>query len=257
MRLKFSLLILIPFSILVGCQRQTVTTTMLPEIKPSIIGLAAPEIDQPTADAIRQHIGPFLKSNPYKEYGASSQLLLYLVSSGEFGQVEITLAGGETYQADVIYAFALMSNQRVLIVPVMVGLTLQDDRYAYFSETYSFEADGGITTTSVNRQTALADAQARLPRGRIFRLLAYGMATRQELNWKKCPSISFYPPEICPIGELVEKLNPNQTKAFVLRLADDFPTSWLLVGWFFQEFAPEELVPDASIQVPLPIPPQP
>ena len=105
---------------------------------------------------------------------------------------------------------------------------------------------------NADRQTALADAQARLPRGRIFRLLAYGMATRQGLDWKKCPSVPFFPPEICPVGELIEQLYPNQTKNFVLRLADEFPTNWLLVSWVFQEFTHDELVPGASIDVFLP-----
>lgn len=157
----------------------------------------------------------------------------------------------------MLYAYALMSSQRVLIAPVMVGMTPPDGRYAYFSEKYSFETEESVTTTSADRETALADAKARLPRGRIFRLSAYSMATHQGLDWKKCPSVSFYPPETCPVGALVEQLSPNQTKAFVLRLADEFPLNWLLVGWVFPEFAPEELVPDASIDVPLPEPSQP
>jgi hypothetical protein len=168
-----------------------------------------------------------------------------------FDQAEFTLASGETYQADVLYAYALMSNQRVLVAPVLVGLVLPDGRYAYFSEKYAFEADGSVTTTNADRQAALDDVQARLPRGRIFRLLAYGMATRQGLDWNKCLPGSIYPPEICPIGELVEQLYPNQTKSFVLRVAHEFPTNWLLIGWVFQEFAAEELVPGASIDVPL------
>jgi hypothetical protein len=215
------------------------------------------EIDQPTADSIRQRMNLFLKPNPYTEYESGSQLLLYLVSTGELDQAEITLTSGEIYYADVLYAYTLMSSQSVLGVPVLIGLTLPDGRYAYFSENYSFEADGGVTTLSANRETALADAQSRLPRGRILRVLTYGMATRQGLDWEKCPSISLYPPEICPIGELVEQLYPHQTRSFVLRLADKFLTNWLLVAWVFQEFAPEELVPGASMDVPLPELPQP
>ena len=38
----------------------------------------------------------------------------------------------------------------------------------------------------------------------------------------------------------------------MLRLADEFPAGWFLIGWFFKEFAPGELVPGASIDVPLP-----
>ncbi len=258
MRRKLVFLILIALVLLAACQEQPIPLPAIPTVTPAITGLVAPEIDQPTEDAVRQHLVPFLKSNPYTEYEAGSQLLLYLVSSGEFGQAEITLGSGETYQADVLYAYALMSSQRVLVAPVVVGLTLPDGRYAYFSEKYSFETDESVTTTSVDRETALADAGAsglalaRLPRGRIFRLLAYGMVTRQGLDWKKCPSVSLYPPEICPVGALVEQLFPNQTKTFVLRLADEFSPNWLLVGWVFQEFAPEELVPGAVIDIPLP-----
>ena len=257
MRRKLFLLILISLVLLVACQEQPTPTPALPTVEPSITGLTAPKIDQSTADAIRQNMAMFLKSNPYTEFEVGNQLLLYLVSSGQFGRAEITLGSGETYQADVVYAYALMSNQRVLIAPVVVGMTLPDGRYTYFSEKYSFETEEGITTTSADRETALADAQARLPRGRIFRLLAYGMATRQGLNWNKCPSVSFYSPEICPVGALVEQLFPSQTKTFVLRLADEFSPNWLLAGWVFQEFAPEELVPGASINVPLPEPSQP
>jgi hypothetical protein len=68
---------------------------------------------------------------------------------------------------------------RVLVVPVLIGITLPDGYYAYFSEKYSFETAENVTTTTADRETTLADAQARLPHGRIFRLLAYGMATHQ------------------------------------------------------------------------------
>jgi hypothetical protein len=251
-RRKLVLLILITLIFLVACQEQTTPTPVIPAVEPSITGLVAPEVDQPTANAIRQNMALFLKSNPYTEFEAGNQLLFYLVSSGEFGQAEITLASGETYHADVLYAYSLMSSQRVLVAPVLVGMTLPDGRYAYFSEKYSFETEESVTTTSADRETALGDAQARLPRGRIFRLLAYGMATPQGLDWEECPSVSFYPPEICPVGALVEQLFPGQTKTFVLRLADEFSSNWLLIGWVFQEFAPDELVPGASIDVPLP-----
>ena len=257
MRLKLAFLTLIFVVALAACQQQSTSTPTEPAVEPSITGLVVPEIDQATADAIRQNIAMFLKSNPYTEFEAGNQLLLYLVSSGEFGQAEITLGSGETYQVDVLYAYALMSSQRVLVAPVVVGLTLPDGRYAYFSEKYSFETEESVTSTSADRKTAQADAQARLPRGRIFRLLAYGMATRQGLDWEKCPSVSFYPLEICPVGALVEQLFPNQTQTFVLRLADGFLPNWLLAGWVFQEFAPEELVPGASIDVILPEPSQP
>ena len=257
MRLKLAFFTLIFVAVLAACQRQSTSTPEPPVVKPSITGLTVPKIDQPTADAIRQNMAMFLKSNPYTEFEAGSQLLLYLASSGEFGQAEITLSNGEIYQADVLYAYTLMSSQRVLFAPVLIGMTLPDGRYAYFSEKYSFETEESVTTTNADRETALADAQARLPRGRIFRLLAYGIATRQGLDWKKCPTVSFYPPELCPVGALVEQLFPNQTKTFVLRLADEFSPNWLLAGWVFQEFAPEELVPGASIDVLLPEPSQP
>jgi len=251
-RLNLTIIILIVIAFMTSCQSQTTPSNTPSVVKPSISGLITVEIDQPTADSIRQHISPFLESNPYTEYEAGSQLLLYLVSSGEFDQAEITLASGETYPADVLYAYALMSSQRVLVAPVMVGLSLPDGHYAYFSEKYALESEASVSMTSADRETALIDAQARLPRGRIFRLLAYGMASRDDLDWKKCPTVSFYPPEICPVGALVEQLYPNQTKSFVLRLADEFPTNWLLIGWYFQEFDPDELVPGASIDVPLP-----
>jgi len=257
MRMKFIFVILFSLTCLVACQRPSPVTIPPATIEPSITGLNAPEIDELTASTIRERMGVFLRSDPYTEYDAGSQLLLYLISSCEFDQAEITLAHGETYQADVLYTYALMSSKRVLVVPVVIGLVLPDDRYAYFSMQYSSDAAGSRIKTNADRQTALSDAETRLPRGRIFRLLAFGMVTHNGLDWKKCPSIPFYPPEICPLGTLTEQLYPNQTKTFVLRLADESPPNWLLIGWAFQEFSPDELVPGASIDVPLPIPSQP
>ena len=103
MRLKLAILILITLTVLGACQRQSISTTNLPIIKPSITGLKALELDKSAADSIRQSMGLFLRSNPYTEYEAGSQLLLYLVSTGLFDQAEIRLASGETYQADVLY----------------------------------------------------------------------------------------------------------------------------------------------------------
>jgi hypothetical protein len=252
MRLKLAILLITTLTFLTACQGRSIPITMPPMATPSITGLDALEVDPLPAESIRQRMGVFLRSNPYTQFESGSQLLLYLVSSGEFDQAEITLGSGEIYQGDVLYAYALMTSQRVLVVPVLIGLLLPDGSYIYFSENYSFNANGGISSRGLDRQAALADARERLPRGRIFRLLAYGMATRQGLDWKRCPSVSLYPPEICPVGELVEQMYPKQTRAFVLRLADKFPTDWLLIGWVFQEFAQEELVSGASIDVPLP-----
>jgi hypothetical protein len=257
MRLKLSILILLCLAFLAACKGQSISSPIPPAVTPSITGLKALQVDQATADAIRQHLGLYLRSTPYTQFESGSQLLLYLVSSGEFGQAEITLSSGETYRADVLYAYCLEGNQRVLVVPVMVGLVLPDGSSIYFSEKFAFEVNGGIISTVADRQTALADASARLPRGRIFRLLLYGMVTRQGPDWNKCPSILLYPPVICPVGELVEELFPGQTRTFVLRLADGFPANWLLVAWVFQEFTPDELVPDASIDITLPVLPQP
>ena len=203
MRLKYVLPILITVLFLTACQKQLPPKPTQSVAGPSITGLEVLEIDQPTADAIRLNMAMFLNATPFTQYEAGSQLLLYLVSSGEFGQAEITLSDGATYHADVLYAYTLMSSQRVLVAPVLVGTSLPDGRYAYFSEKYSFETKESVTTTSADRETALADAQERLPRGRIFRLLAYGMATRQGLDWGECPSVSFYPPEICPVRQLL------------------------------------------------------
>jgi hypothetical protein len=195
----------------------------------------------------------FLNSSPYTEYDSGGQLLSYLVSSGAFANAEITLESGEAIQADVIYAYTLMSTGKVLVAPVLVGLSLPDGTYAYFSENYSLDPQGSSISDSVDRHTALSDAKRRLPRGRIFRLLAYGMVTPSSLDWKECKTAGVYPPGICPVGQLVERLYPNQTKTFVLRLADEFPPGWFLIGWYFKEFAPGELVPGASIDVPLPV----
>lgn len=95
MRRKLVLLILISLVLLVACQEQPTPIPALPMVEPSITGLVVPDIDQPTADAIRQNMAIFLKSNPYTEFETGNQLLLYLVPTGEFGQAEITLSNGK------------------------------------------------------------------------------------------------------------------------------------------------------------------
>ncbi|MFZ0534502.1 MAG: DnaB-like helicase C-terminal domain-containing protein [Anaerolineales bacterium] len=129
MRPKLAVLILIALTLLIACQGQSTPTAIMPVVEPSITGLSAPGVDQLTADAIRQRMALFLKSNPFTEYEAGSQLLLYLVSSGEFDQSEITLTSGETYQADVLYAYSLITRQlkvlaRELNVPVLAAAQL-------------------------------------------------------------------------------------------------------------------------------------
>jgi hypothetical protein len=252
MRAKFFVLIPILPALLAACRGQPVPTTLPPRIEPSIVGFEVKQVDPTTSQEVRQRMGIFLASNPYTQFKSGGQLLLYLVSSGEFGQAEITLDNGVTYQADVLYAYALMRSQRVLVVPVMIGLQLPDGTYLYFSQNYAFQSDGGILSEDLDRQAALQDARERLHKGHIFRLLAYGMAIPQGLDWGKCPSVALYPQVICPIGKLIEQLYPGQTKSFVLRLSDGFPDGWLLTGWVFQEFAPEELVRGISIDIPLP-----
>jgi hypothetical protein len=251
MRPKLVFLLFIPITLMAACQGEALPITVSPLVTPSISGLDGQELDPLTTQSIRERMGIFLQVNPYTPFASGSQLLLYLVSSGEFEQAEITLDNGEIEQGDILYAYALMKNLRVLSVPVLIGLQLPGDRYLYFSENYALDSNGGITSLDADRQMALADAHERLPRGRIFRLLSYGMVTAQGLDWKQCPAQAFYSPEICPVGELVEHLYPKQTETFVLRLSDGFPVNWLLVGWVFKEFAPLELVPGAEIDIPL------
>jgi hypothetical protein len=252
MRVKYFVPILILPALLAACQGQPATTPLPPQITASITGLEVKQVDPDTSQEIRQRMGIFLSANPYSHFESGGQLLLYLVSSGEFSQAEITLDNLKIYQADVLYAYALMRSQRVLVAPVMIGLQLPDGTYLYFSQNYAFQSDGGILSVDLDRQAALRDAGERLQKGHIFRLLAYGMATPQGLDWDKCPSVALYPRVICPVGELVEQLYPGQTNSFVLRLSDGFPDGWLLIGWVFQEFAPEELVWGSSIDIPLP-----
>ena len=113
MRLKKHIFILPPLVCLAACQSQLISNPLPPSIKPSISGLETVEVDQSAADSIRSRMDPFLESNPYTAFESSSQLLQYLVSSGEFGTAEITLASGETYRVDVLYANALMDTQLV------------------------------------------------------------------------------------------------------------------------------------------------
>jgi hypothetical protein len=251
MRTKLAILIFTSVFSLVACQAEAPSAKAPPKVTPSITGLSGLEADPTTTQSIRERMGIFLRVNPFTPFDSGDQLLLYLVSSGEFDQAEITLSNGVSYQGDILYAYALMTNQRVLAVPVLIGLQISSDHYLYFSENYAIETHGGITSTGIERQAALEDAQVRLPRGRIFRLLAYGMVTSCGLDWQKCPAGALYPPEICPVGDLVEQLYPEQTQAFVLRLSDGFPPNWLLVGWVFKEFTPVEMAPGTEIEIPL------
>ena len=60
MRLKIAFLTLIFVVVLAACQQQSTPALEPPVVEPSIAGLAIPEIDQPTADAIRQNMAMFL-----------------------------------------------------------------------------------------------------------------------------------------------------------------------------------------------------
>ena len=151
MRLKLAILFLITLAFLVAYQGQPTLGATTPAVEPSIRSLVALDVDQPTADAIRQQMVPFLKADPFTEFEAGTQLLFHLVSSGKFSQVEITLASGEIYQADVVYAYTLMSSRRVLVVLMLVGMTLPHGRYAYFSEKYAFETSESVTNTAAAR----------------------------------------------------------------------------------------------------------
>ena len=71
--------------------------------------------------------------------------------TGLFGQAEITLSSGKNYQPDMRYAYVLLSNQRMLVVPGLVGMSLPDVRFACFSEKYSFKTAESVTTTSADR----------------------------------------------------------------------------------------------------------
>jgi len=252
MCVKSLVLILIIPSLLAACRAGPSATALPTATTPSITGLQACQVDTETSRVIQQGMGMFLASNPYTQFEAGGQLLLYLVSSGEFGQARITLEDGSVYQADVLYAYALTLSQRVLAVPIAIGLQLPDAGYLYFSQEHAFQANGGIYSTDLDQQAALHDAQVRLPRGRILRLLAYGMVTPHGLDWDECPSTALYPQAVCELGQLVEELYPGQARSFVLRLSDGLPASWLAVGWVFQEFSPGELVQGASLDIPLP-----
>jgi len=238
--------------VLPGCKSMPSPINTPAVSPPAVRGLVLPKVSSGVRDAIRQDMALFLNANPYTEFEVGAQLIFYLVSSGEFGQAEITLENGETVLADVLYTYALMSNQRVLAVPVTIGMLQPDGQYAYFSEKFAFDHDEGVISTSIDRETALEDARQRLPRERIFRLIAYGMVSPQELLWNQCRSKSFMPEDVCQAGEIVEQLHPGATKLFVLRTADRFPEDWLLLGWVFQEFAVEELAPGISPDVILP-----
>lgn len=257
MRFTIAVFILLTAVLLSACRIDPTPTIARPEAEPSISGLKTIEVDQGTADSVRRYIGLYVRSNPYHPYENGSQLLLYLVSSGELGQAEITLEDGHIYQADVLYAYSVMTSQRVISVPVHIGLSMADGSFIYFSESYANQTGEKTIWADVPRDTALADVERRLPRGRIFRLLAYGLVTPRGQNWEKCPSVSLYPPEICPIGRIVESLNLGQTQSFVLGLSDGFSKNWLAVGWVFQEFDPNDLVAGAGVDVPLPDPAQP
>ena len=158
-RKKQSIFILILLAILTACRKDPQPTATLPVITPSVTGLSSIEIDGFTRDSIRDHLSAFLNTSPYTKYEAGGQLLNYLVSSGEFAKAEVTLESGETIQADVIYAYTLMSTGKVLVAPVLVGLSLPDGTYAYFSENYSLDPQGNSIPAVVDRETALADAE--------------------------------------------------------------------------------------------------
>jgi hypothetical protein len=143
-----------------------------------------------------------------------------------------------------------------LEVPVLIGLQVPGHPYAYFSDLYFYQhLYQSPAPTYLTREEALADARQRVPRGRVFLLLAEGGVSADGLDWEACLQYMHdfrrYPIEICQIGAALDRAYPGVLASFIQKSASTFPYNWLLTGWFFQELDPVNN-PDVQTDVLLP-----
>jgi hypothetical protein len=248
MRTPWISIILLPLALaLTQCQPASP-----PPESPAPPPIASQLVVEPAiAQAVQQAMAPYLASTPYLATGGGV-LRLYVVSSGGFEQSGLPSGDGQELAVDTLIVYALMNNQRVLAVPLVIGLQLADGSYAYFSEKYAFDSEGQAVARQADREAALVDARERLPAGRIVRLLAYEMVSPRDLRWEACEQAGFLPQPVCQSGGALAGRHPGANTQFILRTAAEQPAGWLLVGWLFQEFALDELAPGISPDIPLP-----
>jgi hypothetical protein len=215
-----------------------------------------PFLDSSLEGAVLEALFPYLQEPAYHFEGGSSWLLQTVVSSGVFSATQTTLPSGEEVILDLVQAYTVMRPGKVVELPVVIGLQAAGRPYAYFSDLYFYDRLYQFDPPAYpTRQEALADARERLPRGRVFLLLAEGGVSPEGLNWEQyaqtLSGFRKYPTEICQVGESLEAAYPGQTAAFIQKSAYSFPAAWQLAGWFFQELNPGDS-PDFPAQISLP-----
>lgn len=255
MLLGTSLLVILLGLVALSIQARPKQIKLIP-LPPTYTPEPTPALDTTLERSVLEALFPYLQEPTYHFEGGSSWLLQTVVSSGVFTTTQTTLASGETLTLDLVQAFTVMRPGKVLELPVIIGIQAPGRPYAYFSDLFYYDHLYQINPPDYpTRQAALEDARGRLPRGRVFLLIAEGGVTPEGLDWQDCltylSDFRGYPTEICQVGEALERAHPRQMASFIQKSVYSFPASWQLAGWFFQELKPGDS-PDFPAQIQLP-----
>ena len=237
--MKKTALIIIAIALLISaCKSETINTddfvvTPVPALQPL---RNQPDITDSLTEIMRDKAGWGKGNAVYNEVELNGEtfsfLKVYLVSSGVFDTVEITLDSGDLLQADVVYAYQLNLAQQVIVVPVVIGAQIKGGNYTYYADTY----DG----TPPSRDVAQLDAKERLAEGAVFIVVARNTdecysITRNSLVWEEDGST------FCRAGA---QLDRGYIQLVVMQAATSLPDSWMMMGWHFME------IPDLGVVKP-------
>jgi hypothetical protein len=171
--------------------------------------------EETLAVALQAAIPPSLE----KRYGQT--LLATFVSSGELETVEVTLPDGLKVFVDRVIAYTSGKDGSVVAVPVTIG--------AHFPDGYVAFNNPATTQAWANR----ANAQAILPRGRLFMAMLTEFVAWDQVDWEQCQATGWYVEQFgaasCGLGASVDQQFPDGLQAFLA--GSQPPPGWFLVGW--------------------------
>lgn len=248
---RFPLGVLLAVSLtllLQSCQGQA-TPTPFPTATPELAALFPTRPNPTDPEVVRTALSATWNDANYQEYDTFDgrhigEWSTFLVSSGQFAQVQSTLSTGETVQVDVVFAYQIAQTQAILTLPVVIGMQT-GETYLYFSPeaAYAGEAPGAFSFTKHTRAAALADAQTRLPEGQVFSLTLAEYVNREEFIWTDCPAFAermAIPATYCTLGQDLDTLYPLQARFLTMRTLTDVSPAWFVFGfWFYEQETPD------------------
>lgn len=247
-RFPWGVLFVVSLTLLLQSCQGKATPTPFPTATPEITDLFPTRPTPADPEALRAALRPTWAYAAYQAYDTFDgrhigEWRTYLVSSGIFDRVELTLSTGATVQVDVVFAYQTAQTSAVLTLPVVLGMQT-GDTYVYFSPAaaYADETPGNFSFTKLTRADALTDAQTRLPTGQLFSLTLAEYVTREGFVWTDCPALATrmdIPAAYCTLGQDLDTLYPLQARFLTMRALTDVPPTWLVFGFWFYEETPD------------------